>query len=434
MDPDSAIQLGALVILIILSGFFSSAETAFTTVSKHKLTAMLEEGNKRAGRVLEIIEDSSKLLSTILIGNNIVNIGASALATVLATRLWGNAFIGVMSGILTIVILIFGEITPKTIAKQNNVKLSLIYIDVIRGLMWFLTPVIWIINAVCKLILRLIGVDPEKTETLTEGELITIVNASHEDGVIEEEEKEMITNVVDFGDALVKDVMIPRVDMVLCPVDIPFNELLELIMEKQYTRIPIYEESVDNVTGILNIKDFFFLYAEKKGEEFDIRDILRDPFFTFEMQKTSDLMAEMRKDSQSIAIVLDEYGVTAGLVTMEDLVEEIVGEIKDEYDDEERETLREVGENIYEADGSMKLEDLNDALELDIHSEDYDSVGGHMIEMLEHLPEEGDTVTEGNVTFTVTSMDKNRTETILIEIKPEEPKEEASEEEDKKDD
>lgn len=427
MDPSSIMQLVVIVILVMCSGFFSSAETALTTVSQHKLRAMFEDGNKKAGRVLAITEDSGKLLSTILIGNNIVNIGASSLATVFATNLFGNAGVGIATGVLTIVVLIFGEITPKTLAKVHNVKLSLLYVDIIRGLMWLLTPVIWLMDLFCAGIFKVLHIDTNAIETITEGELRAIVNVSHEEGVIEGEEKEMITNVVDFGDSLAKDVMVPRVDMVFASVEATKEELLELYMEEQYTRIPVYEETRDNIIGILNVKDFFFYYATHKEGEFNIREILREPFFTYEFQKTSDLLNDMRKNFISIAIVLDEYGVTAGLITLEDLIEEIVGEIRDEYDDDERESVKEIGENRYEVDGSMKLDDLNDALGLSIHSDDYDSVGGRMIELLDHLPEEGEVATEENITYTVLNLDKNRIEKVLVELAQTEEEQEVEE-------
>lgn len=418
MDPSSIIQLIVLIFLLLLSGFFSSAETALTTVSKHKLRALFEEGNRRAGKVIRITENSGKLLSAVLIGNNIVNISASSLATVLFTKLYGSQAVGITTGVLTLLVLLFGEITPKTLAKIYNVKFALWYVDVIAALMWLLTPVIWLLDLICAGIFKLLRVDQSAVETITEGELRAIVNVSHEEGVIEGEEKEMITNVVDFGDSLAKDVMVPRVDMVFVSVEDSVQDILDIYMKEQYTRIPVYEESKDNVIGILHVKDFFFYYATHKDEEFNIREILREPFFTYEYQKTSDLMNEMRKNPLSIAIVLDEYGVTAGLVTLEDLIEEIVGEIRDEYDDEEREAVRQLEENVYEVDGSMNLEDLNDILGLEIHSEDYDSVGGHMIELLEHLPEEGETAEEQNVKYTVKLVDKNRIEKLLVEILP----------------
>lgn len=419
MDPSSVIQLIIIIVLLLLSGFFSSAETALTTVSQHRLRAMFEEGNKRAGKVLRMIENPGKLLSAILIGNNIVNISVSSITTVLVTNMFGSSAVGIATGVLTLLILIFGEVTPKTLAKVYSVNLSLAYVDVVAALMWLLTPAIWLMDIICAGIFKLFHIDPNAGGTMTEGELRAIVNVSHEEGIIEGEEKEMITNVVDFGDSLAKDVMVPRVDMVFASVDSTYEEILDRYMEEQYTRLPIYEESKDNVIGILHVKDFFFYYATHKEEEFNIREILREPFFTYEFQKTSDLMNEMRKNPLSMAIVLDEYGVTAGLVTLEDLIEEIVGEIRDEYDDEDRENVRQIGDNLYEVDGSMNLEDLNDILGLEIHSEDYDSVGGHMIELLDHLPEEGEIATEENITYTVKLVDKKRIDKLVIEIGPE---------------
>lgn len=416
MDP-SAIQLIILVILLILSAFFSSAETALTTVNKHKIRSLAESGNKRARRVLSLIENPSKLLSTILIGNNIVNLTSSSLATILATKFLGSMGAGIATGVLTLLILIFGEITPKTLATMYNEQISIFYSSIIYFLTVIMTPLVFIVNAFSRFIMVILRIDPKKaTQAMTESELRTIVNVSHEDGVIETEEKQMITNVVDFGDSLAKDVMIPRINMVFAPVDSTFEELLNIYLEEKYTRLPVYEDNKDNVIGILNIKDLFFYVETKKDDIFDIRSILRNTYFTHEFQKTSALLTEMRKQSQSIAIVLDEYGATAGLITLEDLIEEIVGDIRDEYDEGEKETIKKIKDNVYEIDGSIKLDDLNDKIHISLSSEDYDSIGGYMIEILDHIPVENEIAEAKNLTLKAIEMDKNRIERVLLTI------------------
>lgn len=415
MDPSSITKIIFLILLLVLSAFFSSAETALTTVSVHKLRSMFEDGNKRAGRLLKLVENPSKLLSAILIGNNIVNISASALATTLTTDLLGSKYIGIATGVLTLLVLIFGEITPKNLATLYNDKLSLLYADVIIALTFVLTPFIWVLDILSHAMFFILRIDPNASKSLTEGELRTIVNASHEDGVIEMEEKKMITNVVDFGDSHVKDIMIPRVDVSLLPIDSSFEDIVKIYEGNQFTRIPIYEESKDTIIGILNIKDLFYFMATNADKPFNIKDIMREPYFTYEFQKTSDLLDEMRTHSISMAVALDEYGVAAGIITLEDLLEEIVGEIKDEYD-AENDTIICTNENEYQVDGATNIDDLNDVIGTEISSEDYDSVGGHIIELLDHLPSVGEEATEANITYRVLEVDKNRVEKVLIHI------------------
>lgn len=424
MDSGDAIQLLILVILILLSAFFSSAETSLTTANRIRIMNLAEEGSKRAAIMLKVIDDSGKMLSAILIGNNIVNILASSLATVLATRLLGNKGVGIATGVLTLLILVFGEITPKTLATIYSEKIGLLYAPVIYYLMIVLTPVIFIVNKLSLGFLKILRVDPnDKNDAMTENELRTIVNVSHEDGVIESEERQMIYNVFDFGDSLAKDIMVPRVDMIFAHVDATREELIEIFKKEKFTRLPVYEESTDDVIGILNIKD---LLLYENGMEFHVRDILRGAYFTYEYKKTSELMIDMKQDSNNLAIVLDEYGATAGLITLEDLLEEIVGEIRDEYDEDEKDLIRMLSENEYLIEGSMKLDDVNDALGLSFSSEDYDSIGGLIIELLDRLPEEHEAViTEEGIRLEVETIDKNRIDTVRLTIPEKEGVEET---------
>lgn len=426
MDPIA--QLIILVILLILSGFFSSAETALTTVNKLKLRTLSEEGKKRATKVLAVTENSGKLLSTILIGNNIVNISASALATTLCTEVFGSKFIGVSTGILTILILIFGEITPKTLATKYSVQLSMIFVYPIWILMIILTPAIWLLNIITGIIFKILHVDTsDKGDTMTESELRTIFDVSHEDGILETSEKFMISNVVDFGDALSKDIMVPRADVVFADINSTYEELVSKFSKETYSRIPIYEESKDNVVGLLYIKDLFF-YKEKHGaQNFDVRHVLRKPLFVYEYQKTSQIFADMKTSSVTMAVVLDEYGVTSGIITMEDLIEEIVGEIRDEYDTDEADYIKVISENVYDIDASIKLNDLNDALDIKLTSEDYDSLAGFVIELLDKLPDEGDAAKYKNLDFKVTKVNRNRVERITLSIEPEEKNDDKQE-------
>ncbi len=410
MDSSDATRLIILFILLLLSAFFSSAETALTTVNKIRMRTLAEEGSKRARTVLAITDDSGKMLSAILIGNNIVNLSAASLTTSLAYS-FGGSMVAIASGILTILILLFGEITPKTMATIHSEKMSLVYAPVISMFMKIMTPAIFIINGLSIGVLFLLRVDPNaKNNVMTETELRTIVDVSHEDGVIESDEREMINNVFDLGDARAKDVMVPRVHVTFADINSTYGELIDIFREDKFTRLPVFKDTTDNVVGTINMKDLL-LYDNTKG--FHIQDILREAYFTYEYKNISELLVEMRKASFNIAIVLDEYGETAGLITLEDILEEIVGEIHDEYDENEEDFIQEIDEREYIVEGSTNLDDLNDRLDLDLNSEEYDSLGGFIIERLDRLPEAGDSIhTEEGIHMVVEKLDKNRIELV----------------------
>lgn len=424
IDP-SGLQLIFLLILIALSGYFSSAETALVTVNKIRMRSLAEEGNKRAVTVMKITEDSGKMLSAILIGNNIVNISASSLATTLTANVFGNQYIAYATGALTFIVLIFGEVTPKTFATINADKLALFYAPAISVFMWILTPAIWVINKVSMLVLKLLGTDKTQKETaITENELRTIVEVSHEEGVIESEEKKMINNVFDFGDSQARDVMIPRIDMKCADIDSTYHEIIDIFRSEKYTRLPIYEGTTDNVVGIINVKDLLLFDSH---EEFNIRDILREPYYAYEFKKTSELMEELKKTSNNIAIVLDEYGSTVGMITLEDLLEEIVGEIRDEYDEDEKDPIQKISANEYLIEGMTKLDDFNDLTKLNLQSDEYDSMGGFVIEVLDKLPQQGDVVELPGAVITVERVDKNRIESLRVILTDNEKTNEAEE-------
>ncbi|MCM1185708.1 MAG: hemolysin family protein [Lachnoclostridium sp.] len=427
MDTPGVIQFISLIVLVILSGFFSSAETALTTCNRVRMRALEEEGSKRAATVNKILENYGKMLSAILIGNNIVNLYAASLATTLAMRI--NLAVGIATGILTLVVLLFGEIVPKTLAMLSSEKLSLLYSGIIYGLMHLLTPVIFLVDKISNAILFILRVDPnKKASTMTETELRTYVDVSHEDGVIETEEREMIYNVFDFSDALAKDIMIPRINMVTVGLDDTYEQVLGVFSESMYTRLPVYQDDKDNIVGLINIKDFILT---KNPEAFHIKDILRDAHYTYEYKKIADLMYEMREKTTNVAFVLNEYGAAVGMITLEDLLEEIVGEIRDEYDQDEEEFIQAVDERTYLVEGSMKLDDINDALGTNLDSEDYDSIGGIIIECLNHLPEDGEEVSlESGILLQVKGIDQNRISKVLMTLPaPPEEEQEASLEE-----
>lgn len=419
-------RLITLIVLVLLSAFFSSAETAIMTCNKVKMKALADEGNKRASRVLKISEDTQKVLSAILIGNNIVNLSASALMTVYVTDRFGSFAIGIGTGVLTLVVLILGEIVPKTIATAYAENISLWYSGVILFLMAIMTPFSFIINGVATGILKLLRVDTANHQAMTENELKTYVDVSHEDGVIESGEKEIIYNVFDFSDAVAKDIMIPRIDMSCISTDATYNEVMKVFKEDMYTRIPVFEgNEQDNIIGLINVKDLILI---EDKENFRISDHLRKAYYTYEFKKTADLLVEMREKSQNVAFVLSEYGATVGMITLEDLLEEIVGEIRDEYDLDEINLIKNVGGRRYLVEGNMKLDDINDELGTELDSEDYDSIGGLMIEALDRLPGYGEMVTLDNgITLTARGIKGNRITKVLITVNTPSPEEKESE-------
>ena len=415
MDSGDISQLIFLLILLALSGFFSSAETALTTVNRIHMRTLADADNKKAKMVLKITKDSAKMLSAILIGNNIVNLSASSIATTLAISLFGNYGAGIATGIITFLILIFGEVSPKTLSTIKADSISMKIAGIINVLMIVLTPVIFLINKLSLSVLFLFGVKAsDGNRVMTEEELRTIVDVGQETGVIEDEERAMIHNVFDFGDAEAKEVMIPRIDMTFVHIDADYNEVLKIYKQDMFTRLPVYEESTDNVVGIINMKDLLLI---ENTDNFSIRDIMREPYFTYEHKNTSDLFLEMKKSSISLAIVLDEYGVTAGLITLEDLIEEIVGEIRDEYDTDEIDDITRLSDREYLVLGSANLEDVSDELNLHLESDDYDTIGGYCLEKLDHLPERNEIIiTDDDVLLRIEAVDKNRIEKVYIKL------------------
>lgn len=425
MDPSDTYQIIILLVLLALSAFFSSNETALMSVNRIRLRSLADEGNKRAAMALDILENQTpKLLSAILIGNNIVNISASSLATTLAYS-FGGYMVSIVTLILTVLILIFGEITPKNYATINSEKITLRYIPVFKFLMTIMTPVIFIINLFSRGVMRLMRVDPDAaSKAMTEEELRTIVDVSHEDGVIESDEKEMIYNVFDLGDATAKDIMVPRVHVTFADVASTYDELIDIFREDKFTRLPVYKDSQNNIVGIINMKD---LLLYDKDTEFVIDNFLRKPHFTYERKSISDLLVEMKDSTFNIAIVLDEYGDMAGLITLEDILEEIVGEIHDEYDEKEDELVQKISDREYIIEGSMHLDDVNDHLHTELDSEDYDSLGGFIIEHLDRLPVAGDEViTEEGIRLIVEKLDKNRIEQVHVYLPEKAPETEEN--------
>lgn len=434
MSAHTGIQIFLLFIFILLSGFFSSSETALTTVNRVRIRNLAESGNSRARTVLSILDHQEKMLSCILIGNNIVNLSASSLTTTLAINLFGSESVGAATGILTLVILIFGEITPKNSANVNSEKLSLRYAPVIRVLMIVLTPVIFIVNLLSSAVMKLLHVETGGGDsTITEDEIRTMVDVSHEEGETTGEERDLINNVYDLTDQTAGDIMVPRADMISVSADDSYEHVLKVFQRERFTRLPVYLGQHDHIVGIINIKDFCFLSEDKK-KNFSPAMIMYQPYFTFESKAVVSLMEEMKSGSFSLAIVLDEYGAAAGMITFEDVIEELVGEIRDEYDTDEMDWIKKISGNTYQIQGSVKLDDINEELGTKLESEDYDSIGGYMIQQLgDRMPRTGDTVkTEDGITLCVDCMKKRRIEKVRLTL-PDKQEEPADEKVEKKD-
>lgn len=407
-------QLILLIILLVLSGFFSASETALMSLSKIRTRHLVEEKVKGAKLVEKLTDNPNKLLGSILIGNNIVNIAASALASSVAAQIFGGGTgIAIATAVMTVLVLIFGEITPKTLAKQNSEAVSLKVIKPINVVVKIFTPFVWFFTKISSFIINLLGGDSNRSEPfITQEELKTMVDVGEEEGVLEEEEKEMIFNVFDFGDSQVKDVMVPRVDIIAVNINATFEEVLVVLKEEQFSRIPVYNETIDDIVGILNVKDLILIDDYKK--DFDIKRYMREPSYTFEFKKIIELFNEMKNTRNHMYVVLDEYGGTVGIVTLEDLVEEIVGEIEDEYDDDDDKDIEVIREDEYIIDGSMRLDDISDEIGVNIESEEFDSIGGYIIGLLGRMPEEKEEVTYQNMRFIVEEIEKNRVKKVRV--------------------
>ena len=414
MHIDIVIKIIILILLIACSAFFSMSETALTSVSRIRMRQLADDGDKRARLVLKMTDRIHQVLSAILIGNNIANLSASALMTSLAISFFGSRSVGIATGILTFLILIFGEIAPKTMAAWRAERISMKVSRVIYAISVVLRPVVFAVNQLAGGVCRIAGVDTKSRRlSLTESDLRTYVDVGLEHGAIEEEENEMLHNVFDFDDAVASQIMIPRVDIVFVQADMDYEQVLHIFREEKFTRLPVYEDTTDDVVGILNIKDLLMC----DPAEFSLRDTMYEPFFTFEKKNIAELFVQMRSSSISIAIVVDEYGLTAGLITIEDLIEEIVGEIYDEYDRDDEKPVVQIGEGEYLIDASLSLDDLNDQLSLELSSEDYDSIGGYMIGLLDHIPRLYESVTdEHGIYLQVHRRIKNRIKTLRIRL------------------
>lgn len=420
MDPSQIVNIVVFIILICLSSFFSCTETAFLSANKIRMRNLAEEGDRRAKKVEKLLSNTDRLYSSILVGNNLVNIGASSLTTSIVISIFGNSasLVAAASGVVTLLILVFGEITPKTFATKNADRIALFMSGFVSFICFIFTPVVFLLNIITGFIIKLLGGNKDNGPTMTEEDLKTIVTVGHEEGVLEEEEKEMIHNVFEFGETEIKEIMTPRINVDSIPDDCSYQELMEIYKRGQFSRYPVHSESFDEIVGVLNVKDLLFFNIDQ--DEFEVKDYMRDTFVVYEFNEVGDVFAAMRKEHVSLAIVLDEYGVMSGIVTFEDIVEEIVGEIDDEYDDEDDDMIIKLSENEFLIDGSLNLNEVNDKVGTDFDSEDFESIGGLVLGEVSGVPEIDEEVQIDNVLFRIVKMHKNRIAQLKVTILEEE--------------
>lgn len=418
LDSSNGLSYIFLIVLVALSAFFSGSETALTSVNKIRLKSLEENGDKKAARTLRVAENYERMISTVLIGNNIVNIASASLATVIFTVLLGaDKGAAVSTVVMTIVVLIFGEVLPKNYAKNNADSLAMIVSGPISFLMTVFKPLSAALSALSGLMSRLTGGEDDKP-SVTEEELKYIVESIEEEGVLEENESDLVQSALEFDEIEVQEIVTPRVDMVTLDVEDSWEEILELAKTSKVSRIPVYEGSIDNIIGLVHVRDI--LEDEISNSEHDIHSLLSQCLFVHKTMNLSGLLEKLRKEKMPLAIVTDDYGGTMGLVTIEDVVEELVGEIWDEYDDFEEELVKK-DDHTYEVSGDYNIYDLMDELDEDNRSfeSDYNTVSGWILEQLEHIPTVGEQlVYEDRMRVTVTEMDDQRITKVKIELLP----------------
>ncbi len=407
----------AFLVLIMLSAFFSSAETSFMAVSKIRIKTLAEEENsRRAQLVQKLLDNNEQLLSTILVGNNLVNIAASSLTTSFVISIFGNEGIGVAlaTGFVTLMILIFGEITPKTLASNNAEKFVLAFAPIVSFFRIVFMPIVFILNVFTHIMMKAFGDLSSTGPTVTQEDLKTIVNVSHEEGVLEDDERKMLHNIFAFGETEIKEIMTPRIHVEDVKDDISYDELIDFLKNCQFSRIPVYRnEDSDDIVGVLNIKDL--LLADVDQEQFDIKNYMREPYFVYEFNQISDVFESMRKDHVTLAVVLDEYGVMSGIVSLEDIVEEIVGEIDDEYDQEDDDVVA-LADNQFLLDGSLDIDEVNEECGTSFESEEFESIGGLVLGAVGGVPEINQKVVIDNGLFVIEKIEKNRIETLRLTV------------------
>lgn len=424
MDDVSIMQILILIVLIMMSAYFSATETAFTSLNKIRVKNLASEGDKKAAKVLNLVENYDKLLTTILIGNNIVNITATAIATVLFTGLFKNNGAVISTVVMTLTVLIFGEISPKSLAKEAPESFAMATVNFLQLFIWIFSPLNFIFGLFKKLFVKIFRIEGEKG--ITEDEILTIVEEARQDGGIDEEEGELLKSVIEFNDLEARDILTPRVDISAIEDDASSEDIALLFTNTGYSRLPVYKDSIDNIVGIIHQKDF---YSTVYGTKKTIKAIMKEPVFIAPSMKISNLLKQLQQNKSHIAVVADEFGGTMGIVTMEDILEELVGEIWDEHD-EIIEEIQKISDDEYKVLGSINLDVMLEQFEVEGES-DSTTVSGWVVEQFENIPDEGDSFIYENLEVTVTKCDSRRVEEVHIKVLPDKTEEEEKEPEEK---
>ena len=415
MSGIEILYLALLFVCLLLSAFFSSSETAFISLQRVRVEHMVSTEVKGAKRVAGMIQRPEKFLSTILLGNNLVNTAAAVLATVLAISLWGEEY-GILIATVgvTILLLIFAETTPKTIATQHAEKLSLIFARPIQVISWLFTPFVVVLSWIASGFTRMVGGTPVPRSIVSAEEIRTMISVGHKEGTVEEEEAEMLHKVFDFGDRPVREVMVPRPEVVCIEKGSKLADFFVLYAESPLSRFPVYQENMDNVVGILSVKDVLMALASgTMDKESVIDDLIRPAYFTPETKLINELFAEMRDKNYRMAVVVDEYGGTAGIVSLSRLVEEIVGPVGDELAAAEKE-YEAIDEYTFQIDGGMRIEEANDEMGLELPEGDYETVAGFVLHLLGRIPRQGEQLRYRSLKLVITKMRGMKIEEILL--------------------
>ena len=405
-----------LIVLVILSAFFSSSETAFSSVNIIRLRQYAEEGRPGAKKALSVAERFDDVLLAILIGNNIVNTASASIATLVANELFGASGVALATVIMTIIIIIFGEILPKSYAKENAESLSLKIGGIFYYLIIILTPLIKIFQVIKRLVSKLYA-SKEEEPSVTEDELNVIIDTMEEEGVLQQEEVEMLQSVLDLSDTFVKDIMTPRVDIVAVNVTEEPVVVKDMFLSEKFSRIPVFDETKDNIVGLLYERDFLSAVVENGLHTVSIAELMKEPMFVSYSMRVSDLLARLQIEKQHLVIVADEYGGTAGLVTMEDVLEELVGEIYDEHDEEEEQLIVKKEDDVFEVKADIDIDELFDMMEVDLAvPEDAHTLGSWIYSKIEDIPEIGDVYKYHHILFTVIEVEDRRIKRVKIEL------------------
>lgn len=409
-----------IVILICFSAIFSATETAFSSSNKIRLRNLAANGNKKAQRAIKIIERFDKALTAILVGNNIVNIASTSIATVAFTRILGEGSVGVATAVMTVVVLIFGEVVPKSLASEHAETIAMFMATPLSVLITVLTPVILFFSGLKKLINRVLG-SKKSAPSVTEEELIYLVEEIEDEGVLEEQESNLVRSALEFDEITIEEILVPRVNIIAVSLYEDVEKIKEVFLTENYSRLPVYDKNIDDIVGIIRQSDFFSLYIH--GEK-DISKALKKPLYISGHKKISEVLMLMQKSKIHMAVVVDQYGGTEGIVTLEDILEELVGEIYDESDGEDRSFVK-LCDNVYEVNGEFNVEDMLEKMELplDLVETDCNSVGGWFMDLAEHIPEENESVTAGVFKLTALDADEQRIKRVRVEILQNEPKE-----------